>query len=227
MSWILDFYRSTIGKKAVMAVSGIILFLWITAHMFGNLKFYLGPEALNHYGEWLRGLGSPLLPETGALWLSRILLLVLIWLHIQAATQLTLRNWASSGDYGKREYIAADYASRTMRWGGVIIALFVIWHILDLTLGVVNPRPDFNQHEIYANVVASFSVWWMAAIYIVANVILGFHLYHGLWSMFQSLGWNHPKFNSWRRVFATVFAIVIALGNISIPIAVLAGFHQQ
>ncbi|MGA7615880.1 MAG: succinate dehydrogenase cytochrome b subunit [Thermoanaerobaculia bacterium] len=223
MPWFLKFYRSAIGKKAVMAVTGIFIFAWITAHMVGNLKIYLGPQALNHYAEWLRVIGGPAFPTSAVLWITRALLIVATWFHIQAATQLTLMNWkARPVGYRDRDYPAATYAARTMRWGGVIIVLFVIWHLLDLTFGTVNP--NFIQGDPYHNVVASFSVWWIASFYVIANVALGFHLYHGLWSLFQSLGWNNPRFNLWRRYFATAFALIIAIGNISIPVSVLAGW---
>ena len=128
--------------------------------------------------------------------------------------------------YGRRDFVEASYASRTMRWGGVIILLFVVYHLLDLTFGVLNPayrEPQNDVYYVYSNVVASFSRPWVSAFYVAAQVALGFHLYHGMWSLFQSLGWNHPRFNSWRRGFATTFAWIITVGNISFPLAVLAG----
>jgi succinate dehydrogenase / fumarate reductase, cytochrome b subunit len=221
-TWIGAFYRSAIGKKAIMAVSGVFLFGWILAHMLGNMKLYLGPEHLNSYASWLREIGGPFIPQTYALNITRGLLLVAAWLHIQAATQLTLMNRrARPVAYNQRHYVEASYAARTMRWGGVIIILFVFYHLGHLTFGTLHP--DFIQGDPYHNVVAGFQVWWVSAFYIVANLALGLHLYHGLWSMFNSLGLNHPKFNAWRRVFATLFALVITLGNISFPIFVLIG----
>jgi succinate dehydrogenase / fumarate reductase cytochrome b subunit len=221
-TWFGTFYRSAIGKKAIMAVSGIFLFGWILAHMIGNLKLYLGPEHLNDYAKWLRLIGDPFLPKLLALNVTRVALVVAAWLHIQAATQLTLMNRrARPIAYNKRDYVEASYAARTMRWSGVIIILFVIYHLLHLTYGTVHP--DFVPDDPYHNVVTGFQVWWVSAFYIIANLALGLHLYHGLWSMFNSLGLNHPRFNSWRRIFATVFALVITLGNISFPISVLLG----
>ncbi|HEU5162862.1 MAG TPA: succinate dehydrogenase cytochrome b subunit [Thermoanaerobaculia bacterium] len=226
MTWFGGFYRSALGKKYVMAISGIVLFGWIFAHMVGNLKFFLGPEALNHYGEWLKEMGAPILPREVGLWISRITLLVLIWLHIQAATQLTLMNWkARPVGYERKKFVEADYASRTMRWGGVIIALYVVYHILHLTTG--DAHQSFIPGDIYHNVVAAFSQPLVSAIYIVSVLALGFHLYHGLWSLFQSLGWNAAKFNPWRRVFATVFSIVVTVGFISVPLAVMLGMYEQ
>lgn len=222
MSWFGGFYRSAVGKKYVMAISGLILFAWILIHMLGNMKMYLGAEALNHYAEFLRTMGSPVLPAETALWISRITLIVLAWLHIQSATQLTIMNRkARPVGYQRKDFVEADYASRTMRWGGVAIALFVIYHLLHLTTGQLHN--DFVAGDAYHNVVSGFQNLGVSLVYIAANIALGFHLYHGLWSMFQSMGWNNPRFNSWRRVFATTFALVIAVGNISFPVAVLAG----
>jgi succinate dehydrogenase / fumarate reductase cytochrome b subunit len=232
MSWILNFYRSALGKKAVMAVTGVILFGWIFLHMLGNLKIYLGKEALNHYAEFLITMGAPAVPDKTLLWVARITLLVCVWLHIQAATQLTLMNRrARPIGYTERDFPAATYAARTMRWGGVIILLFVFYHLGHLTFGKFHP--DFNYGvdgrnvDVFHNVVTGLAVWWVAAFYIVANLALGLHLYHGLWSMFQSLGWNHPKFNAWRRWFASAFALVITLGNISFPVLILLGVVHQ
>jgi succinate dehydrogenase / fumarate reductase cytochrome b subunit len=223
MSWIASFYRSSVGKKAVMAVTGVFLFGWIFAHMLGNLKLYLGAEHLNEYAKWLRVMGAPALPESALLWIVRAALIVAVWLHIQAATQLTLQSRAARPvDYDRRDYVAATYASRTMRWGGFIILLFVIYHLLHLTFGTVHP--DFVKDDPYHNVVRGFQVWWVSAFYIVANLALGLHLYHGLWSMFNSLGLNAAKFNAWRRYFATAFALIITLGNVSFPVMVMLGY---
>ena len=221
-TWFGAFYRSAIGKKAVMAVTGVFLFGWIFAHMLGNTKMYFGAEHYNEYAHWLTVMGGPAIPENYALWIVRALLVVAVWLHIQAATQLTLMNRrARPLDYTNRDYVVAGYASRTMRWGGVIILLFVIYHLLHLTTGQLHP--NFIKNDPYHNVVAGFLVWWVSAVYIISNLALGLHLYHGLWSMFNSVGWNHVKFNPWRRIFASAFALIITLANVSFPIAVLMG----
>jgi succinate dehydrogenase / fumarate reductase cytochrome b subunit len=221
MSWFGDFYKSAVGKKAVMAVSGIILFGFVLVHMLGNLKLYEGPQLLNNYAGFLRSVGGPAVPPSGLLWIARLVLLVAVFLHMWAAWQLTLLNrQARPADYVRRDVVHTTYASRTMRWGGIIILLFVIYHLLDLTWGVTNP--NYIEKDVYHNVVASFSRWWISLFYIVAQLALGLHLYHGLWSLFQSLGWNHPRFNRWRSGFAHAFAWIITLGNISFPVAVLA-----
>ena len=223
MTWLGNFYRSAIGKKAVMAVTGLILFGWIFLHMVGNLKVYFGPEHFNEYARFLKTMLTPAVPESGVLWLSRIILLVAVIFHIHAAYALTMMNRdARPVGYQRRDYVTATYAARTMRWGGVIILLFVIYHLLHLTTGDVHH--DFVKDDVYHNVVTGFQVWWVAAFYILANLALGLHLYHGVWSMFGSVGAAHKRFNPWKRTFATVFAAIITLANISFPLAVLTGF---
>src|SRR5437764_2990584 len=186
MTWFGSFYRSAIGKKAVMAVTGVFLFGWIFAHMLGNMKLYLGPEHMNEYAQWLRVMGAPAMPNSGLLWTLRIALVIAVWLHIQAATQLTLMNRrARPVAYDHRDYVVASYAARTMRWGGVIVLLFIIYHLLHLTFGTVHP--SFVKDDVYHNVVAGFQVPWVAAFYIIANLALGLDLYYCLWRLFNLL----------------------------------------
>lgn len=209
------FYTSTIGKKAVMAVSGCILFLFVVGHLVGNLQIYEGPEKLNHYAVVLRSLPA-------ALWGVRIILLVMVALHVWSSVQLALRNFeARPVGYVKKKATESSYASRTMYWSGPIILAFVIYHLLDFTFGNMNPH--FQEGDVYANVVASFRVIPVSAFYILAMLLLGLHLYHGLWSMFQSLGFYHPRYTPILKRSAAVAAILIAAGNISIPVSVMAG----
>lgn len=216
------FIRSAVGKKGVMAMSGLILFGYVLLHMLGNLKLYQGPEKLNAYAEWLREFGMPLFPYTGVLWIVRIILFVSVILHIWAAVELTLRNRrARPQPYVTWRRQESTYAAHTMRWGGLVVALFVIYHLLHFTWGTVHQ--DFIYGDVYHNVVVGFQSWWVSGFYILAQVALGLHLYHGLWSMFQSMGWNHPRYNHWRQVFARTFAVLITVGNISFPLAVLSG----
>jgi succinate dehydrogenase / fumarate reductase cytochrome b subunit len=222
--WPVEFYRSAVGKKWVMAVTGILIMGFVFAHLVGNLKVYLGAEEFNHYGEFLRELLVPLLPRTVTLWLLRIGLIVAFVFHIHAAASLTIMNrraHAEGGYVSPRDWQAANAASRSMRWTGVVILLFLIWHLADLTWGTVNP--DFVRGDVYRNFVATFERPAVSAIYIVANLALGLHLLHGGWSLFQSLGLNNPRWNSWRRGFAVGFAALITVGNLSFPIAVLTG----
>ena len=232
LPWPVEFYRSAVGKKWVMALTGIILLGFVFAHMIGNLKIYIGflsergAFEIDLYGEALRDLFFPILPEHVALWLLRIGLIVAFLLHVHAAYALTVMNHrARQTEYqGPRNYLAADYASRTMRWTGIIVLLYLAWHLADFTWGIPGIAPDgWEQGAIYANFVASFSRVPVAVLYIVANLALGAHIYHGAWSMFQSLGVNNPKFNAWRRYFAIAFAAVIVIANVSFPVAVLAG----
>ncbi len=225
MSWFKEVTESAVGKKAVMAVSGLVLFGFVLAHMVGNLEIYRGAEALNTYAEHLRTLGEPILPRELALWIARFVLLGAVFLHIHSAWAVSRQSRAARPiPYAKVAKVQATYATRTMRWGGVIIVLFILYHLAHLTLGVVHP--NFVEGDVYHNVITGFRVPWVAAFYILANIALGFHLEHGLWSLFQSLGWNHPRFNSWRRAFARTFALVITLGNLSFPLSVWFGLVQ-
>jgi succinate dehydrogenase / fumarate reductase, cytochrome b subunit len=221
--WVVDFYRSAIGKKYVMAITGIVLMGYVFVHMVGNLKMYMGEEPLNHYGEFLRVFGDPIVPREFFLWTMRVLLLGAVGLHIHASYSLTQMNRrARRTRYAsKRDFIAADFAARTMRWTGVIVLLFIIFHVADLTLGATGAV--FEHGSVYQNVVRSFSRLPVALFYVLANLALGFHLYHGAWSLFQSLGLNNRRFNAWRRHFAIGFAVIVTLGNVSFPIAVQLG----
>lgn len=222
MAWFPDLYRSAVGKKAVMAATGIVLFGFVLGHLLGNLKLYLGPQAYNGYARFLRTVGEPVVPANVLLWLVRLVLLACVLLHVAAAWQLTrLGRAARPAAYVAGTRIHTTYASRTMRWGGVIILLFVVYHLLHFTWGTVHP--SFVPGDVYHNVVTGFQVWWVAIFYVAAQIALGLHLYHGLWSMFQSLGWNHPRFNLWRNGFAHAFAWIVTAGNVSFPVAVLSG----
>ncbi len=225
--WPLEFYRSAIGKKWVMAVTGIVLLGYVLAHMVGNLKVFLGPEEINHYGEFLRELLVPLLPRTVTLWLLRIGLGVAFLLHLHAAYALTRINHRArpTGYASRRDHVAATFASRTMRWSGVIVGLYLVFHLADLTWGGANP--DFVRGDPYHNMVQSFERPVVSALYVVANLALGLHIFHGAWSMFQSLGLNHPRFNRWRLGFARAFAAVVVVGNVSFPVMVLAGVVDE
>jgi len=221
--FLLDLYSTAVGKKYVMAITGLIGAGFVVVHMIGNLKMYLGAEEIDHYGEFLRELLVPLLPRTVTLWLLRFVLIGAVLLHVHAAYTLTLMNRrARPVKYqSSRDYIAANFASRTMRWTGIIVVLFLLWHLADFTWGWVNP--DFVRGEVYRNVDASLSRWPVALLYVVANIALGIHLFHGIWSLFQSMGWSNPRFNPWRRWLATAVATLVVVGNVSFPIAVLAG----
>jgi succinate dehydrogenase / fumarate reductase cytochrome b subunit len=225
--WPVEFYRSAVGKKWVMAVTGIMLMGFVFGHMIGNLKMYLGAADFNHYAEFLRELLVPLLPRTVFLWIIRLGLITAFVFHIHSAYGLTRMNQRSRGPgyVQSRDWQAADAAGRSMRYTGVVIGLFLIFHLADLTWGTVNP--DYVRGDAYRNVVATFQRPVVVVIYLVANVALGLHLWHGAWSMFQSLGVNNPRWNSWRRSFAIGFALVVTLGNLSFPLAVSTGIVNK
>lgn len=227
--FLLDIYRTATGKKYAMAISGIALLGFVFFHMVGNLKMYFGPSDLNEYAHFLEKLLYPLLPEKGTLWLLRVGLIAMVLLHIHAAYSLTVLNRrARPVKYqSARDYQIASFASRTMRMTGIVVLLFVIWHLMDLTFGTVNDYVGTKDAEglkdVYGSVVASFERVPVSIFYIAANIALGVHLFHGVWSLFQSIGWNNPRFNKWRRAIATGFASIIVVGNVSFPIAVMAG----
>jgi len=206
-----------------MAITGIMIMGFVFAHMVGNLKMYLGPTAFNHYGEFLRMLLVPILPRTVFLWLLRLGLITAFVLHIHSAYSLTRMNHAARETkyQSKRDYIAANFASRTMRWTGIIFGIFLVWHLFDLTF--TGTGYHYVRGEAYENVAYSLERIPVALLYMAGTIALGIHLFHGAWSLFQSLGLNNPRFNSWRRNFAIGFATIITVGNLSFPIAVLAG----
>ncbi len=211
------FADSSIGRKVIMAVTGAILVGFVFVHMIGNLQVYLGPEALNHYGVFLREL----LHGSG-IWIFRAVLLTAVTLHIWSATSLTLSSRRARPEgYRMEKWKESTYASRTMRWGGVILLLFVIYHLLHFTTGTVHP--SFIEGDVYHNFIAGFRVIPVSIFYIFAMVALGLHLRHGVWSMFQTLGVSHPRYIRAAHVGAWIFAAVIVIGNISFPLAVLAG----
>ncbi|MFP4310658.1 MAG: succinate dehydrogenase cytochrome b subunit [Nitriliruptoraceae bacterium] len=223
--FLVELYRSALGKKYVMAITGIVGLGYVLAHMIGNLKLYQSAEDFNLYAETLRSLLYPIFPEQAVLNLLRVVLLLALIGHVVAAAQLTAMNRRARPEASryrsKRDYVVADFAARTMRWTGVIVLLFLVYHLADLTWGWVNPAPEGATP--YEKVIASFSVPAVAGFYLLANLALGFHLYHGVWSLFQSMGWNNRRFNAWRKTLAIAFTVVVVGGNLSFPIAVLAG----
>lgn len=209
------FYQTTIGKKIVMAVTGVLLFGFVVSHLLGNLQFYLGRETMNHYAVTLRSL-----PEL--LWPARAVLLLAVILHITASIQLTaVKNAARPIGYVKKSTVQASLASRTMMWSGPIVLVFLIFHLLHLTFGVVHPA--YQDVHPYENMVVGFRVIPVAIFYVIAVSMLGLHLYHGVWSMFQTVGVNHPRYTPLLRKFAAYASILLVLGFISIPIAVVTG----
>jgi succinate dehydrogenase / fumarate reductase, cytochrome b subunit len=228
--FLVDLYSSAVGKKYVMAITGLFLTLFVFGHMVGNLKMYLGTMSggkyayhIDEYGAFLRDLGSPILPHMVFLWIFRLLLIGAFALHMHAAYSLTMMNRrARAVNYAsKSDYQAANFASRSMRYTGTIVILYLIWHLLDLTNGVGNAK--YRHGDVMNNLDSSLSRWPIAIVYVIANVALAVHLFHGLWSFFQSIGWNNPRFNAFKKKFAIGIVTLITLGNVSFPLAIAAG----
>lgn len=223
---LLALWGSVIGKKVVMAVTGAVLILFVIAHMLGNLKIFSGPVEINAYSRFLRTVGWPELGYGQLLWIVRIVLLVCAVLHITAATQLTRMNWkARPVGYDSKKDVETTWSALSMRWGGVLLAVFIVFHLLHFTAGVVGFQPgQFHHLMVYQNVVAGFSVWPISLFYILAMCALCLHLDHGIWSMLQTLGWVNVDNTKSLRAFSRIVAIVIFVGFVSVPISVLAGW---
>jgi succinate dehydrogenase / fumarate reductase cytochrome b subunit len=208
------FWDSSIGKKAVMAVTGLVMVGFLIVHMLGNLQMFEGSLKINEYSAALHRLGA-------LLWLARGVLLVSVVLHVIAAYQLTRRKQvARPVDYADREPQVSTFAVRTIRWGGVLVLIFVVLHLLHFTFGTLHPA--FDRKDVYGNVVAAFQIWWVALLYLIAMVVVGLHLYHGTWSSLRTLGLTRPAANPFRRRTVSVLTWVIYLGFSVIPIAVVA-----
>jgi succinate dehydrogenase / fumarate reductase cytochrome b subunit len=210
--------QSTIGRKVIMATTGIVLVGFVIGHMIGNLQVFLGPEALDAYGAMLRHM-----LHGAGLWIVRFVLLAAVLLHIGSAWSLWRSNKAARPvGYRMTEHRDSTYASRTMYWSGPILLLFIVYHLLHLTTGTAHP--SFEEGRVYHNVVAGFQVWPVSAFYIAAMVALGLHMQHGIWSMTQTLGLSHPHYERLRRGLSAAVTLLVVLGNISIPVAVLVGW---
>jgi succinate dehydrogenase / fumarate reductase, cytochrome b subunit len=213
---------NSVFKKVVMAVSGIVMLLYLIAHVVGNLKVFAGRESFNSYSEWIRTVGEPAVPNQTVLTIVRIVLLVAVIAHFWAAVSLWRQaKRARPERYVTKKPVAQSYASRTMRWGGVIVLLFIIWHILDLTVGAVNP--DGGDTTPYDRLVASFSNPFITAFYVLALVLLGMHLRHGIWSATQTLGQSNRRRERTVNAFAIAFSTALIAGFLIVPFSVLFG----
>ena len=213
------FWGSTVGKKTVMAVSGLIMLGYLLAHVMGNLKVFFGPEEFNGYGHWLRTMGEPVLHYEWGLWIVRVVLLAAVVAHAVSAYQLSRRDLRARPTRYVHKRRRASYATRTMRWGGVIVALFIVWHLLDLTTLTVNENAQPGHP--YENVVATFSTWYGNVIYIVAMLAVGLHIRHGFWSAAQTLGVGNATRDRVLKTVANALAFVLTAGFISVPVAVM------
>jgi succinate dehydrogenase / fumarate reductase cytochrome b subunit len=223
--WALTLYRSTIGKKVIMAVTGLLLVAFVIGHMLGNLQVFIGARKMNAYAAFLQSTGE-------LLWAVRLGLLVAVLLHILMAWQLTMiKRQARPIDYQKREPQVSTIASRTMRWGGVLLLVFIVFHLLHFTTGTVFPmasRPDamypqFSHTDVYGNVISAFRTPWVVAFYVVSMLFLMLHLFHGAWSSVRTLGLNKPSRHPLERRVATAIAVAVWLGFTAVPVAVFFG----
>jgi succinate dehydrogenase / fumarate reductase cytochrome b subunit len=222
MARVSTLYRSTVGKKILMAITGFVLLGFVVVHMIGNLKAFQGSEYFNHYAEALRTLGAPFFGHGQALWLLRIVLLACVAVHVVFGIQLwLLARRARPVGYGRTPHLEITPASRTMRWGGLLLGAYVVYHLMHFTFG--NAHPDFIPGDAYHNLVVGFRSPLATGAYVVAVLILALHLYHGTWSGLQTLGLNHPKYNSSRRGLAAVVAVVLFVGFAAVPVAVQLG----
>lgn len=215
MNRLIALWRTAVGKKIAMAVSGILLVGFLISHMASNVLVFVDPAKLDAYAEWLRSFGA-------LLWVARAGLLALVLIHIVAAWELTqMARKARPTSYARAERQVSSYAARTMRWGGVLIVVFIVFHILHYTTGTLHP--DFVPGEVGRNLIVGMQVTWTAVFYAVTMVAIGAHLYHGIWSVFQTLGLNHPAWNRSRMTLALGLTALVAGGFLSIPLAALFG----
>jgi succinate dehydrogenase / fumarate reductase, cytochrome b subunit len=207
-----------VGKKIVMGVTGLIGVGFVILHAAGNLLIFRGPGAINAYSHFLKSTGE-------LLWLLRIILIVAVVLHVIAAVQLTRQSRAARPiGYTKREPQVATIASRTMRWGGALLLVFIILHILHFTTGTIRPTGAFSSEDVYANMVGSFRIWWVALFYVVSMIALGLHLFHGAWSSFRSVGVSPRSPQPFRHKLSLLVAVLVWIAFTSIPVAVFTGF---
>jgi succinate dehydrogenase / fumarate reductase cytochrome b subunit len=216
--------RSTIFLKLTMAASGLIFVAFVLLHMYGNLKAFAGHDAFNEYAEHLRTMGTPILPRSGALWIIRVVLIASLLVHVYCAMTLWARaKHARTVRYQVKKHTGAIFASRLMRWGGVTILLFIVWHLLNFTVGKVNVQGGATD-DPYNLLVDTFDTWWLTLIYLVAMLALGAHLHHGTWSALQTLGLTSTaRARARAKSLALVVALVVTVGFSLVPIFVLAG----
>lgn len=214
-------WDSSVGKKAVMAVSGLVMVLYLLAHAFGNLKVFFGPGQFDGYARWLRTMGEPVMHYSWTLWVIRVVMAVAVVAHAVSAYQLSRRDSKARPVRYQNRKAGSSYATRTMRWGGIILGLFLIWHLLDLTTGTVHS--GFQPGHPYANVVGTFGTWYGDVIYIVAIVALGLHIQHGFWSAAQTLGVGSAKRDRLIRTTGTVVAVLLTLAFVAVPVGVMSG----
>ena len=226
----LSLYKSSVGKKVVVAVTGMVLYGFLILHMVGNLKAFAGVDPvsgiakLDLYAQFLREVAHEVVGGHTVLWITRIVLLLALVLHVITIIQLrALNRRARPVSYNNQEFSAATPSARTMFWGGLLIFVFIVVHLGQFTIGNLHFH-GFVEGQVYRNIYAIFRQWPLVAMYVVALLVVGSHLYHGVWSLFQTLGLDQPERNSFLRGFAAISAVVIVIGFLSVPVAMLAGW---
>src|SRR5919204_385884 len=217
MGRVRTFYASMVGKKVVMGVTGLIGVAFVILHSLGNLLIFQGSVALNSYSHFVKSSAE-------LLWALRITLIVAVTLHVIAAVQLTRQSRAARPiGYVKHESQVSTIASRTMRWGGALLLVFIVVHILHFTTGTIRPAGVFSREDVYTNVVTSFRIWWVSLFYVVAMVTLGLHIFHGAWSSMRSIGVSPPSPRPLHRRLSLLIAILVWGAFTAVPVAVFAG----
>jgi succinate dehydrogenase / fumarate reductase cytochrome b subunit len=213
------FWTSSLGRKLLMAITGFLFIAFVTIHMLGNLTAYMGKESMNSYAAFLQGMA-----HGGGIWIFRMIMLITLTVHTWTAISLTMDNWmARPKGYRKQQRQAATWASLSMRYTACILAVFIVFHLLHLTVGWNQVHPGFVHGDAYVNFIKGFQNPLVSIFYIIANLCLGLHIWHGIWSFSQTLGWAHPRYDAMRRHVAAIWSLLIVCVNISYPIAVLSG----
>lgn len=225
LRWLREVWHSTLGKKILVANSGVILAAFVILHALGNLKALQGPNsggeaAIDKYADFLRTVGGPAIPYSGLLWAVRVILLLALVVHVVGISQLIARNRAAQP--GGSPVIQRSFASRTMAYSGFLLLAFIVFHVLQFTTLTIDPTP-LAAGEVYANLYGVFQEWWLVAIYVAMMAVLFFHLRHGLWSVLQTMGWDKPNRNPAFRRGATATALLVAVGFATIPILFFSG----
>lgn len=217
MGSLRGFYASMVGKKVVMGITGLIGIGFVVLHSLGNLLVFRGPDAINNYSHFLKGTGE-------LLWGLRIVLIIAVILHVIAAVQLTRQSRAARPiAYTKQEHQVATVASRTMRWGGALLLVFIVLHVLHFTTGTIRPEGVFSREDVYANILLSFRIWWVALLYIMAMIALGLHLFHGAWSSVRSIGASPPSPEPLHHRISLAIGLLVWAAFTAVPFAVVTG----
>jgi succinate dehydrogenase / fumarate reductase cytochrome b subunit len=214
----IRFWTSSVGRKLIMAATGFVFIAFVTVHAVGNLTAYMGRDSMNAYAAFLQGMAHGY-----GIWLFRSVMSATLLVHVWAALSLTSDNWAARAHgYRRQKLQAATWASRSIRYTACVLGVFIVYHLLHLTVGWGRLHPGFENGDAYGNFVRGFQSWPTSIFYIVANICLGLHIWHGIWSFSQTLGWAHPRYDNLRRRVASIWSLLVVCANVSYPLAVLS-----